>query len=142
METIQYSLNNISIDIRLALEYSENQCLKENKNTNNISQPAQFHDNLHTQPSLPIQNHPKDENDIFDEHCLEIYGKKTCILIEIGNKTFQQRFLNKDYKKIITKQQFSTEIPSLIEKSYTVVIVEEIEDEGIREIVAIHSPGI
>jgi len=126
METIQYSLNNISIDIKLAIEYSEKQSI--GKKENHIQLPQ-------------ITEIPKDENDIFDEHCLEIYGKKTCILIEIGKDTFQRRFLNNDLKNNITRHQFSTEIPELIEKLYTVIIVEEIEDEGIREIVAIHSPS-
>jgi hypothetical protein len=133
METIQYSLNNnISIDIQLY--YSEKNKYQENIAKNEIDIPDQSVNNTRESP-------PIDTNDIFDEHCLEIYGNKTCIFIQIDNNTFQQRFLNSKPKQNVKRLNFCTEIPALIEKSYTVVVVEEIEDEGIREIVAIHSPG-
>jgi hypothetical protein len=115
METIQYSLkDNISIDIRLALECSQ----KSNDKTNEINQ---------------------DKNCIFDTHCLEIYGKRTCILFQLSEDTYQARFLNKSTKKIINKKSFYMIIPSLVEDAYTVVIVDDIDYK--KEIVAIHSPS-
>lgn len=108
METIQYSLkDNISIDIRLALECSQ----KPNE----------------------------DKNSIFDKHCLEIYGKRTCILFQLSEDTYQARFLNKLTKRIINKKSFYMIIPSLVEDTYTVIIVDNIDYK--KEIVAIHSPS-
>lgn len=115
METIQYSLkDNISIDIRLALECSP----KSNENSEKVY---------------------KDKNNVFDNHCLEIYGKRTCILFQLSEDTYQARFLNKSIKKIINKKSFYMIIPTLVEDAYTVVIVDSIDDQ--KEIIAIHSPS-
>lgn len=111
METIQYSLkDNISININLALERSRK--------------------------SICIE---KDNNDLFDKYCLELYGKRTCILIQLDNEKYEARFLDKINKKNIDRKSFYVLIPSLVEKSYTVVIIDKINTG--KEIVAIHSPS-
>jgi hypothetical protein len=118
METIQYSLkDNISIDIRFALE-----CSRKKK-------------------EIIV-----DPNSIFDKHCLELYGEKTCILFELENNLYQLRYLNKNTAKNINKNDFYIQIPTLVESSYTVVVVENIKDINKKninkkEIVAIHSPS-
>ena len=100
METIQYSLkDNISIDIRFALE-----CSRKKK-------------------EIIV-----DPNSIFDKHCLELYGEKTCILFELENNLYQLRYLNKNTAKNINKNDFYIQIPTLVESSYTVVVVENIKD--------------
>jgi hypothetical protein len=118
METIQYSLrDNISIDIRFALE-----CSRKKKDI-------------------------VDPNSIFDKHCLELYGEKTCIIFELENGLYQLRYLNTideitiDKAKNINKNDFYIQIPTLVESLYTVVVVEHIKDIGKKEIVAIHSPS-
>jgi hypothetical protein len=118
METIQYSLkDNISIDIRFALECSRK--IKEGKSNNLIVDP----------------------NSIFDKHCFELYGEKTCILFELENNLYQLRYLNKNTTKNINKNDFYIQIPTLVESSYTVVVVDNIKGIGKKEIVAIHSPS-
>lgn len=120
METIQYSLrDNISIDIRFALE-----CSLKKKDI-------------------------VDPNSIFDKHCLELYGEKTCIIFELENGLYQLRYLNTIDTTIgktcttknINKNDFYIQIPTLVESSYTVVVVDHIKDTCKREIVAIHSPS-
>lgn len=112
METIQYSLkDNISIDIKFALEYSRK------------------------------KKEILDPNSIFDKHCFESYGEKTCILFELENELYQLRYLNKNTTKNINKNDFYIQIPTLVESSYTVVVIENIKDVNKKEIVAIHSPS-
>jgi hypothetical protein len=132
METIQYSLKNktdYSIDIGQALKYTQTkQNQKNNKNT--------------IQNSLVIEESKTSDdnkNAIFDKACLDIYGNRTCIFFEISKDIFQLRFLDNTKNKIINRQEFYIQIPSLLEKLYTVILVEKIEDLNM-EIVAIHSP--
>ena len=118
METIQYSLkDNISIDIRFALE-----CSRKKRGV------------------------VVDLNSIFDKHCLESYGEKTCIIFELENDLYQLRYLNQNTTKNINKNDFYIQIPALVESLYTVVVVENIKDVNKKdvskkEIVAIHSPS-
>jgi hypothetical protein len=119
METLQYSLNNskdYSIDIRRTINNSK----KEQKS---------------------IQEN--DSNNIFDEYCLNIYGAKTCIFFEIASNLFQVRFLDKNKTNSIynniKRSRFYIDIPNLVEKTYTVIIVENIPFTNTKEIVAIHS---
>jgi len=125
METIQYSLNNskdYSIDInRTIINSKQEKYVKEKY----------------------VHKHNEDSNNIFDEYCLNIYGKKTCIFFEIASDVFQVRFLDKNktnhtYNNI-KRSQFYVDIPKLVEKTYTVIIVENIKFTNTKEIVAIHS---
>lgn len=132
METIQYSLKNktdYSIDIGQALKYTQTkQNQKNNKNT--------IQNNLVIEESKRSDDN---KNAIFDKACLDIYGHHTCIFFEISKDIFQLRFLDNTKNKIINRQEFYIQIPSLLEKLYTVILVEKIEDLNM-EIVAIHSP--
>ena len=135
METIQYSLKNntdYSIDIRQALKY--NQTHQKNKNKNKNKNTIQ--NNLVIEES---KINDDDKNAIFDKPCLDIYGNHTCIFFEISKDIFQLRFLDNNKNKIVNRHEFYIQIPSLLEKSYTVIVVENIEDLNM-EIVAIHSP--
>lgn len=127
METIQYSLNSdtdYSIDIRLALKYGKSQLKKDSSGNSNLIEEVS----------------KNDKNGIFDSHCNEIYGDQTCILFQTSQDTFQLRYLNSNKTNNIIKREFHTQIPNLLEQSYTVVIVEDIDDDR-KEIVAIHFPG-
>lgn len=105
METIQYSLNNISIDLTSILE--------EKKSKQYI--------NLYISIS-------------------EIYGNHTCILFETTKNNFIARFLDTNIKKDVHKDKFYSVIPALLQKFYTIIIIENIEKTNKKEIVAIHSP--
>lgn len=136
METIQYSLkNNISIDIRLALKYSQSRQRQKEKTqvqNNLVIQDPKLDDNSKETNKL-------DKNAIFDKPCLDIYGNRTCILFEISKDIFQLRFLDKTTNKTVNRNEFYIQIPTLVEKLYTVIVVEKIETSNM-EIVAIHSP--
>lgn len=131
METIQYSLKNktdYSIDIGQALKYTQTkQNQKNNKNT--------IQNNLVIEES---KRSDENKNAIFDKACLDIYGNRTCILFEISKDMFQLRFLDNNKNKIVNKGEFYIQIPTLLEKLYTVIVVENIENLNM-EIVAIHS---
>jgi hypothetical protein len=137
METIQYSLNNISIDIRLALQNSK---AGTHQGTFQIQTPIT--------PPLDKTNDKnnnkdiiKEKTDIFDKYCLDTYGNRTCILFETDTNKFEVRFLNKQSKNTIYRNSFYKEIPNLVEDRYTVVVVENIQKINKKEIVAIHSPS-
>lgn len=134
METIQYSLkNNISIDIRLALKYSQSRQRQKDKD---IVIQDQIIDNS---KDISKETSKIDKNAIFDKPCLDIYGNRTCILFEVSNDLFQLRFLDKNNNKTVNRNEFYIQIPTLVEKLYTVIVVEKIETSNM-EIVAIHSP--
>jgi hypothetical protein len=129
METIQYSLNNskdYSIDINRTIINSKQEKSKY------VQEKLKY-----------VHKHNEDSNNIFDEYCLNIYGKKTCIFFEIASDVFQVRFLDKNKTNStynnIKRSQFYVDIPTLVEKSYTVIIVENIPFTNTKEIVAIHS---
>lgn len=113
METIQYSLDNISIDIRKILQIEYNYI---DDNLKNI----RYKDDKY---KLILDN----------------YGSRTCIFIEIKRDFFEINFLDTNTTKFINKNKFYMEIPLLLEKLYTVIVIEQINDSK-REIVAIHSP--
>jgi hypothetical protein len=129
METIQYSLKNktdYSIDIGQALKYTQTKQHQKNTIQNNlVIEESKINDD--------------EKNAIFDKPCLDIYGNRTCIFFEISKDIFQLRFLNNNKNRIVNRKEFYIQIPSLLEKSYTVIVVENIEDLNM-EIVAIHSP--
>lgn len=147
METIQYSLNNnISIDIHKIIS---------NDTRDTLNTKPEILRLLNTPPKIKVQDSPskikvqdsqqKINTRKFDKYCLDTYGVRTCILFEIDKNKFQIRFLNKnngDHEEFyIQKDLFYMKIPNLIEDSYTVVVVERIEQLDSEEIVAIHSPG-
>jgi len=85
--------------------------------------------------------------DDFDQQCIEMYGKKTCIIVQHGNK-FKMKLLDKSLSDIteIDKSGFYKLIPRMIEYKYTVVIIEEISKynqsrtKNTKEITAVHLP--
>jgi hypothetical protein len=132
METIQYSLKNsdyteLSIDLSCTINNSI-----EQKKFTNTNEKKNNYNKINTKI---------DYNNIFDKYCLDIYGKKTCIFFEISNDLFEMRFLDVTSKSFdnIKRSNFYINIPKLIEKAYTVVIVENIQITNTKEIVAIHS---
>lgn len=139
METIQYSLKNSDYaDLSIDLSNTINNSIKEKKFTN-TNERKNNHD-------IDEKNNKKiDYNNIFDKYCLDVYGKKTCIFFEISNDLFEMRFLdditNKNFNNI-KRSNFYIKIPTLVEKSYTVIIVENIQITNTKEIVAIHSSPI
>lgn len=149
METIQYSLKNdtdYSIDIHLALKYSQKKQRQKNKNViqnNLVIEESKYNNNNNNNNNYNYNydddDDKNDKNAIFDKPCLDIYGDRTCILFEISKDMFQLRFLDKNNNKIVNRTEFYIQIPTLLEKLYTVIVVENIEDLNM-EIVAIHSP--
>jgi len=127
METIQYSLNKnstYSIDLKSSI-YT--------KSSKKIYTPNKIQ--LHkTKTSTKLNN-------IFDKHCLETYGNKTCILFELDDGTIEIRLLDNKPNTYTGKNKLYIIIPSLLEKLYTVVLVQMIQKTNAKEIVAIHFPS-
>jgi hypothetical protein len=134
METIQYSLKKngtYSIDLKSTIFTKE------------VPQK------IYTLPSsnYKISSHKtktnkKCQNDIFDKHCIETYGEKTCILFELDDDNIEIRLLDNIYQLKYTRQnKLYIIIPSLLEKLYTVVLVQMIHKTNTKEIVAIHFPS-
>jgi uncharacterized membrane protein YbaN (DUF454 family) len=74
-------------------------------------------------------------SEIFDKECIEKYGKKSCILYEKNNVTYESRLLdNPMYNKQINKYEFAELIPNLLKEKYTIIIIQN------QEIVAVHLP--
>ena len=140
METIQYSLkntNNYSIDIKNFIPKS----LSTNNTNHNIKQD--------TSNKEIIENKSKinDINNIFDKHCLNLYGVKTCILFYEDNYNIEIRLLDKINKNIneivkfekIKQDSLYKHIPFFLEKRYTVVIIKN-TSKNQKEITDIHLP--
>lgn len=137
METIQYSLksvNTYSININNLIIKGQGQ--KQNKLKNHNSKVKATSTDASTQ-----------QNNIFDNYCIKVYGKKTCILFYEDiyfNETqvIEVRFLDKkntQFKKIKENTLYKN-IPLLLENKYTVVIVKSINDLNKKEITDIHTP--
>jgi|Laugrespbdmm15sn_2_1035079.scaffolds.fasta_scaffold00824_6 hypothetical protein len=134
METIQYSLkknSTYSIDLKSSIYTT----LSSNEGKVQI-------------PNKMLLNKTSTKlNNIFDKHCLETYGNKTCILFELDDDTIEIRLLDKLYQlklyqlKYTGKNKLYIVIPSLLEKLYTVVLVKMIQKTNAKEIVAIHFPS-
>jgi hypothetical protein len=125
METIQYSLNKnstYSIDLNSSI-YTSSKIYTPSK--------IQLHK---TKTSTKLNN-------IFDKHCLETYGNKTCILFELDDGTIEIRLLDNKPNTYTRKNKLYIVIPSLLEKLYTVVLVQMIQKTNAKEIVAIHFPS-
>ena len=157
METIQYSLkknSTYSIDLKSSICTT----LPSNDIVGKGTLPSQIgidtknfqrkSSNIYTQVQIPnkmLLNKTKTStklNNIFDKHCLETYGNKTCILFELDNDTVEIRLLDNLYQlKYTGKNKLYIVIPSLLEKLYTVVLVQMIQKTNAKEIVAIHFPS-
>lgn len=143
METIQYSLkknSTYSIDLKSSIYTT----LPSNEGTFQRKSPK-----IYTRGTIPnkmlLNKTSTKLNNIFDKHCLETYGNKTCILFELDDDTIEIRLLDKLYQlklyqlKYTGKNKLYIVIPSLLEKLYTVVLVQMIQNA--KEIVAIHFPS-
>jgi hypothetical protein len=139
METIQYSLKN-TYSINIAKIIST-----QNENTNIEKKLDKNCFNL--QDSLNIENTNlinNNKNNIFDNHCIKLYGKKTCILFYEDNYNIEVRLLDKitniSFNKIKETSLYK-DIPNLLENKYTVVIVKTIDSSSdTKEITDIHLP--
>lgn len=149
METIQYSLKNntdYSIDLRLALKYSQSREHQKSKSKNNLV--VQEHKSNRgscdkDKDSISSGATEDDKNAIFDKPLLDIYGNRTCIFFEISKDVFQLRYLDNTVNTTVNRSEFYIKIPTLVEKLYTVIVVEKIiqdSNNSNMEIVAIHSP--
>ena len=145
METIQYSLKNsdytdLSIDLNNTISNSINNTIS-NTISNSISNSIKDKKFTNINRQENEIDTKVDYNNIFDKYCLDIYGEKTCIFFEISHDLFEMRFLDVTDKNFnnIKRSNFYINIPKLVEKAYTVVIVENIQITNIKEIVAIHS---
>jgi hypothetical protein len=146
METIQYSLNNTNTySINVTNIISKNHTLHE------IKQDIIISKNKNTNNKEIIQNKSKakinDINNIFDKHCLNLYGSKTCILFYENNYNIEVRLLDKidkNLNEIIKFEKIKEDalykiIPFYLEKKYTVVIIKSTSQHK-KEITDIHLP--
>jgi hypothetical protein len=125
METVNYSLNN---NIKYIIKKpDENEKNNIKLNTYNIEKK---YNNTH----------------LFDKHCIELYGNKTCILYHVDLLNIEVRLLdqiryNKNYSvKYINKSYLYNEIPNLLKNNYTVVLVEKLLNTNIIDITSVHLP--
>ena len=153
METIQYSLksvNTYSININNLIIKGQGQ--KQNKLKNHNSKVKTEIKYASTAASIAASTGTStdastQQNNIFDNYCIKVYGKKTCILFYEDiyfNETqvIEVRFLDKkntQFKKIKENTLYKN-IPLLLENKYTVVIVKSINDLNKKEITDIHTP--
>jgi hypothetical protein len=117
METIQYSLNNNYNNI------FSNRSILLNKNS---KKESLSYDNVYNK---------------FDNHCVEVYGKRTCVLFYTNNERIQIRLLDNRVYKYFNDSEIYIKIPELLEKLYTVVVVDKIKKTNSYEITAIHIPN-
>ena len=69
-----------------------------------------------------------------DINCKQMYGNRTCILYQIKDDYFKIRYLDKNSHENIYRSVFYKYIPEMINKNYTVVIIEK------EEITTVHHP--
>lgn len=138
METIQYSLKTntaYSIDLKSTI-------LAGNGRKELPITQIYPHSNPILNKKILHKNNNHNKNDIFDKDCIETYGKKTCILFDLEDDNIEIRLLDNIYQiKYTRKNKLYNIIPSLLEKLYTVVLVEKIHKTNTKEIVAIHFPS-
>jgi len=144
METIQYSLksNTYSINIQNIIPKSLN-------NRNGIKEDITLNGNINNPEIIQNKSTTKinDINNIFDKHCLNLYGSKTCILFYENNSHIEVRLLdkiNKNSNEIIKFEKIKEDslykiIPFYLEKRYTVVIIKSTSQHK-KEITDIHLP--
>jgi hypothetical protein len=143
METIQYSLKNTnaySINVTHIISKNTNHHFREIKEDKNKSQDKN---------KAQDKNEAKidDTNNIFDKHCLNLYGSKTCILFYENNYNIEIRLLDKIDKHIneivkfekIKEDSLYKIIPFYLEKKYTVIIIKSTSQYK-KEITDIHIP--
>ena len=170
METIQYSLNNNYNDIfsnrsiRLNKNskqeslYNDNNVFTNNNNNynNNLNNGDLNNGDLNNYNlnNGDLNNYNLNNGDLnnynlnngnlynkFDEHCVEVYGKKTCILFYTNNERIQIRLLDNRVYKYFEDIEMYIKIPELLERLYTVVVVDKIKKTNSYEITAIHIPN-
>lgn len=139
METIQYSLNKnstYSIDLNSSIYTT----LPPN---DIIGTLPSISSKIYTPSKIQLHKTKTSTklNNTFDKHCLETYGNKTCILFELDDGTIEIRLLDNKPNTYIRKNKLYIVIPSLLEKLYTVVLVQTIQKTNAKEIVAIHFPS-
>lgn len=151
METVKYSLNNEKYIISHYNKFDKNNITEDTFNNtkqkinNNITE-QNFNNNITEQKTNNIIEQNFNNTYLFDKHCIEFYGEKTCILFHLDLSTIEIRLLdkikyNKDYQTTyIDKKLLYNEIPSLLKKNYTVVLIEYIPNTKTNEITSIHLP--
>jgi hypothetical protein len=156
METIQYSLKNTnaySININNIISKklnvtSDNYTIQDKKNINKEIKTLKEKINEQKINEEKIN----DNNNIFDKHCLNLYGLKTCILFYEDNYNIEVRLLDKintydnTFQKI-KEDSLYKDIPFFLENKYTVIIVKNINSLynkdnpfDTKEITDIHLP--
>jgi hypothetical protein len=80
------------------------------------------------------------QNNNFDKHCIDTYGRKCCLLYYIDKENIEVRLLDRLFNPayIIQKNNLYKVIPDYLSKKYTVVVVEMIESTGKNDITSIH----
>lgn len=147
METIQYSLkntNNYSIDIK---NFIPPKSLSTNNTNHDIKQDILSNEDPNNKEILENKSKINDINNIFDKHCLNLYGVKTCILFYEDNYNIEIRLLDKINKNIneivkfekIKQDSLYKYIPFFLDKRYTVVIIKN-TSKNKKEITDIHLP--
>ena len=106
----------------------------------NISLRVLSHD-IKSKYNIPSKQSAQEKEDKkYDDYSKKLYGKRSCVFLEISQGIFQQRFLDERQNNIIYKSDFYNLIPNLIQENYTVIIVET-TTKNYKEIVAIHLPS-
>ena len=151
MGTIQYSLNNTCNDIFSNRSIHLNTNIKSlpNHNSNlyngNLKSGNLKSGNGNLKNGNLKNGNLKNGNDNlynkFDNHCIETYGKKTCVLFYTNNEKIQIRLLDSYTYKYFEDTEMYIIIPELLEKLYTVVVVDKIKKTNSYEITAIHIPN-
>ena len=155
MGTIRYSLNNtyndifsnrsilLNENIKLKSLSSNNNLFTNNGNLNNGNLNNGNLNNGNLYKGNLNNGHLNNGNlyNIFDDHCIETYGNKTCILLYTNNEKIQIRLLDSHIYKYFKDIEMYTKIPELLEKLYTVVVVDKIKKTNSYEITAIHIPN-
>lgn len=153
METANYSLNNKNTYIIKTYDKYNNIKTEINLNdTNNVLKTFDNikikYDNKNSNSNTKIDNKLKQKTNthIFDKHCIELYGDRTCILFHIDLLNIEVRLLdhiryNKDKGiRYINKNSLYNEIPNFLKNNYTVVLVEYLLSTNTYEITTIHLP--
>ena len=146
METIQYSLKNTN-----AYSININNIISKKLNVTSDNYTIQDKKNI-TKEIKTLKEKINDSNNIFDQHCFNLYGLKTCILFYEDNYNIEVRLLDKintydnTFQKI-KEDSLYKDIPFFLENKYTVVIVKNInslynKDNAFdtKEITDIHLP--
>lgn len=108
---------------------------------------SKIHDTEWKTLDIESKTHNSDNITNYDDECSIRYGKKTCLLIQLNDKSniYQIRYMDKincyqNSNNIdhVSKELFNELIPHLISYNYTVIVIENANN--ISEITAIHKP--